>query len=71
LADAIFDRTVHYSHRIEWKTNTTKPMIAEAVSAGFYKSPSGATFPRIQLLELRIYFAARRARDTREWTPAR
>jgi hypothetical protein len=25
----------------------TKPMIAEAVSAGFYKGPSGASFPRI------------------------
>jgi DNA methylase/Restriction endonuclease len=30
----------------------TKPMIAEAVAAGFYKKPSGATFPRIQILEV-------------------
>jgi adenine specific DNA methylase Mod len=30
----------------------TKPMIAEAVAAGFYKGPSGATFPRIQILEI-------------------
>jgi adenine specific DNA methylase Mod len=30
----------------------TKPMIAEAASAGFYKSPTGASFPRIQILQI-------------------
>jgi site-specific DNA-methyltransferase (adenine-specific) len=30
----------------------TKPMIAEAAAAGFYKSPTGATFPKIQVLQI-------------------
>ena len=44
----------------------TKPMIAEAVSAGFYKNPSGATFPRIQILEVAdLISGARSARYPR------
>jgi DNA modification methylase len=30
----------------------TKPMIAEAAAAGFYKSPTGATFPKFQILQI-------------------
>jgi adenine specific DNA methylase Mod len=30
----------------------TRPMITEAASAGFYKGPTGATFPKIQILEI-------------------
>jgi DNA modification methylase len=30
----------------------TRPMIAEAAAAGFYKSPTGAQFPKIQILEV-------------------
>jgi adenine specific DNA methylase Mod len=30
----------------------TKPMIAEAAAAGFYKSPAGGVFPKIQILEI-------------------
>lgn len=30
----------------------TKPMIAEAASAGFYKSSAGGVFPKIQILEI-------------------
>lgn len=30
----------------------TKPMIAEAAAAGFYTSPTGATFPKIQILQI-------------------
>ena len=30
----------------------TKPMVAEAAAAGFYKSPTGAQFPRIQILPI-------------------
>ena len=30
----------------------TKPMIAEAAASGFYKSPAGGVFPKIQILEI-------------------
>jgi DNA modification methylase len=30
----------------------TKPMMSEAAAAGFYVSPTGATFPRIQILQI-------------------
>lgn len=30
----------------------TKPMVAEAAAAGFYESPTGKQFPRIQILKI-------------------
>jgi site-specific DNA-methyltransferase (adenine-specific) len=33
-------------------TAPTKPMLTEAASAGFYKSPFGAAFPKVQILEV-------------------
>lgn len=33
-------------------TEPTKPMLTEAVAAGFYKSPAGGTFPKIQVLTI-------------------
>lgn len=33
-------------------TEPTKPLLKEAVSAGFYKSPAGGTFPKIQVVTI-------------------
>ena len=38
-------------------SSPTKPMITEAASAGFYKSPTGASFPKIQILEIEALLA--------------
>jgi hypothetical protein len=33
-------------------TDPTKPMVTEAVSAGYYESPAGKSFPKIQILTI-------------------
>ncbi len=33
----------------------TRPMVKEAVSAGFYQSPSGKNYPKIQIMTITDY----------------